>query len=276
MNLRPIISCISGEQLAAGRARAFNPYVLSHLFYTARRHGHALLLHPPAPKQKHTHTRAYLNIYREMYTAPPPGIPRIEPQVGKKDCGSDNAALMELGDNTSLMQLPALSPSPSPSPSPAPCNLSLPSHAAGPHPFLAVAAQAGWRDGEGGAGEEGGGSPRGKRRRRGKDAVEVRAEERWQGLQALEANCMKERTPGSGERAGAMVGEEDEVPWPIASTFGLSVDPAYLRRAGRVGGWGDAYAPYALEEGVREELTVPKSAPFELVLVGFPEVCFCG
>ena len=265
MNMRPIISCISGEPLAAGCARAFNPYVLSRLFYTARRHGHALLLHPPAPTHKHTHTRAYIDIYREMYTtAPPPGIPEIEPHLGKKECN----------DNTSMMQLPSLSPSPSPSP----CDLSLPSHAAGPHPFLAAAAQAGWMDGGGGKGEGGGETPQGKRRRRGKDAVEVGAEERWQ---AVEANWRKERAPGSGERAGAIVGEEDEVPWPIASTFGLSVDPAYLRRAGIVGGWGGGQRGrvmggglHPLEEGGREEQAVTKSPPFELVLVGFPEVCF--
>jgi len=36
-------------QLSAGCARTYNPYVLSHLFYAARRHGHALLLHQHGP-----------------------------------------------------------------------------------------------------------------------------------------------------------------------------------------------------------------------------------
>ena len=79
-------------QLSTGCARTYNPYVLSHLFYAARRHGHALLLHQHGPVHE-LEQGAVHELEQGPVHSQEPAPPTCSPLRGGVESASDRALL---------------------------------------------------------------------------------------------------------------------------------------------------------------------------------------
>jgi len=232
-------------QLSTGCARTYNPYVLSHLFYAARRHGHALLLHQHGP------------------------VHELE-QGAVHELEQGPVHELEQGPVHELEQGPVHSQEPAP-PTCSPLRGGVESAS---DRALLPDAQAGVR-----------GSSRGKRRGVGKaeGRRDGGTGEGDEGEGNGETVVDPSRALGrGGEWAGEGEGMLRPMLRPIASTFGLSVDlgcflsPSALRPGRAAGGARDVGAEEGLTFGEagsvwRQEPAAVKT-PCELVLVALPEV----